>query len=187
MTTNIYILKLTDGKWYVGKTDDVLGRYQQHLRGYGSYWTKKYKPISLEKTIENVSHFEEDKVTKEYMAKYGIENVRGGSYCNIELDELQTDTLNREIWGAQNKCARCGRSGHFQKDCYAKTDISGNKLEVEVWCCETCEDEFDDYDACAKHEKYCGKSIVTCFRCGREGHYSTTCYAKFHMKGYYIR
>ena len=185
MTTNIYVLKLTDGKWYIGKADDVLNRYQQHLRGYGSFWTKKYKPVSLEKTIANASHFDEDKITKEYMATYGIENVRGGSYCNIELDDFQTETLNREIWGAQNKCARCGRSGHFQKDCYAKTDVSGNKLEV-VWCCEICDKEFEDESECAKHERTCGKQ-VTCFRCGRDGHYSTKCYAKFHIKGYYIR
>ena len=188
MTTNIYILKLTDGKWYIGKADDPTKRYQQHLKGYGSVWTKKYTPISLEKTITKASHFDEDKVTKEYMAKYGIQNVRGGSYCNIDLDDYQMETLNREIWGAQNKCARCGRSGHFQNDCYAKTDVNGNVFEeeIEIWSCDKCEAEFEDYDECENHEKSCGKTII-CFRCGRGGHISPECYAKTHVKGYYIR
>jgi predicted GIY-YIG superfamily endonuclease len=69
--TNIYILRLEGGKYYVGKSEDVINRYQQHMNGGGSSWTRKYKPISLEKTIENASPFEEDKITKEYMSKYG--------------------------------------------------------------------------------------------------------------------
>ena len=118
----------------------------------------------IEKTIEGASHFDEDKITKEYMAKYGIDNVRGGSYCNIDLDDFQIEALKTEIGGAQNKCARCGRSGHFQKECYARTDVDGNEF--------VSEDEEDR---------------VVCFRCGREGHISPECYAKTHIKGYYIR
>lgn len=164
MSTNIYILKLIANKWYVGKADNVLQRFQQHKSGYGSSWTKKYRPIMIEKIVERASHFDEDKITKEYMAKYGIDNVRGGSYCNIDLDDFQVEALKTEIWGAQNKCARCGRSGHFQKDCYARKDVDGNEF--------ISDDEEDD---------------VVCFRCGREGHISPECYAKTHIKGFYIR
>ena len=73
MSTNIYVLRLVGGRYYIGKSDNITNRYQQHLNGNGSAWTKKYKPVSLEKTIKNVSSFEEDKVTKEYMSKYGID------------------------------------------------------------------------------------------------------------------
>ena len=123
--TNIYVLRLEGGRYYVGKSDNVMNRYQQHLNGNGSAWTKKYKPLSLEKIIENVSSFEEDKITKEYMSKHGIDKVRGGSYVEIQLSKFHTDAVNMEIRGAKDLCTKCGRSGHFVKDCYAKTDASG--------------------------------------------------------------
>ena len=45
--TNIYILRLEGGKYYVGKSDNPTKRYQEHLNGSGSAWTKKYPPISV--------------------------------------------------------------------------------------------------------------------------------------------
>ena len=81
--TTIYVLRLEGDRYYIGKSDNVMNRYQQHLNGNGSAWTRKYKPVSLEKTIENVSSFEEDKITKEYMSTYGIDKVRGGSYVEV--------------------------------------------------------------------------------------------------------
>ena len=75
MSTTIYILKLRDGKYYVGKSDNVQKRFEQHLEGKGSAWTKKYSPINIEKKIPNASPFEEDRYVKEYMSKYGVDNV----------------------------------------------------------------------------------------------------------------
>ena len=79
MTTNIYVLKLEGNRYYVGKAQDPMRRYQEHMNGEGSAWTRRYPAVSLEETRTGVSPFEEDKVTKEYMAKYGIDKVRGGS------------------------------------------------------------------------------------------------------------
>ena len=42
---NIYVLKLKSGKYYVGKTNNVNVRLNDHIRSKGSTWTKKYKPI----------------------------------------------------------------------------------------------------------------------------------------------
>ncbi len=72
--TIIYILRLKDGKYYIGKTDNTLQRYQEHLEGRGSAWTRKHKPVDVMKVILNASPFDEDKCVKEYMAKYGTEN-----------------------------------------------------------------------------------------------------------------
>lgn len=65
----------------------------------------------------NVSPFEEDKVTKEYMYKYGIDNVRGGSYANVKLSNFHIDALNMEMWSVNDLCNICGKSGHFAKHC----------------------------------------------------------------------
>lgn len=123
---SIYILKLQDGKYYVGKSNNVIKRYQQHVEGTGSSWTRKYKPITLEKTVAQQSAFDEDKFVKEYMSEHGIENVRGGSYVADELTQQQIDSLKAEIWGANDLCNKCGRESHFYKDCYAKSDTEGN-------------------------------------------------------------
>lgn len=175
--TNIYILRLQGGKYYIGKSENPEKRFEEHKNGHGSSWTKKYKPIEILKIISKVSDFEEDKVTKEYMDKYGINNVRGGTYVSIELDEIQVETLKRELWGAKNKCTTCGRSGHFAKGCYAKTDIYGDEIYESDSEDESSDEEYEI------HSTY-RKQNVVCFRCGREGHYATTCYASRHVKGY---
>ena len=60
----------------------------------------------------------------------------------------------------------------------------------EVWCCEHCDKEFEEEYKCEYHEKYCNQKVndnVICYRCGREGHYATSCYASKHIKGYYLK
>lgn len=144
-TKMIYILRLANNKWYIGKSINVQKRYQEHLNGSVS-WTRKYRPIEIENTIDSDSPFDEDKYTKEYMSKYGINNVRGGSYCSINLDDEQMELLQREIWMAKNLCLRCGRN-HFIKDCYAKYDVDGYKL-----LCNRCGRDHNTNDCYAKYD-----------------------------------
>ena len=120
MPVNIYILKLQDECWYVGKTaSDVEKRVHAHMNGTGSAWTKLHKPIGIHVTFCNVSAFDEDKYTKEYMAKYGMDKVRGGTYVLPTLQKSQKDLIQKEIWGAQDRCFTCG-GNHFVYKCNNK-------------------------------------------------------------------
>jgi len=118
MTTTIYILKLNDNKYYIGKTNrPVNDRYQEHIEGNGSFWTKKYKPLYVIKQINNSSPFDEDRYVKEYMAMYGIDNVRGGSYNQEELTCETIRFLRNELRTSNNECYKCGSTSHFVSEC----------------------------------------------------------------------
>ena len=69
------------------------------MNGTASSYTKKYKPISIEKIIPGASPYDEYKYTIEYMGKYGINHVRGGVYVREALDSNEIDHINKQIWG----------------------------------------------------------------------------------------
>ena len=96
--TYVYTLACEEGKYYVGYTTCMFRRMSSHM-GYtssGAAWTKKYKPVHIvsvqlaDKTYENVR-------TLEVMKKYGIDNVRGGAWCSIDLTESLIKSLEERL------------------------------------------------------------------------------------------
>lgn len=151
----IYILQLQSNKYYIGKTSNPKFRLDSHFNSNGSAWTKKYRPIKLIKLIPNCDNFDEDKHTLKYMEKYGINNVRGGSFCQIKLTNENKNTIEKMINGASDRCYICGMKGHFANDCQEDNDNWGTIF----------------------HKLYkilMGKE--RCSRCHREGHSEENCY-----------
>jgi len=113
----IYVLQLEKNKYYVGKTNNVSQRLLSHYQSTGSSWTTKYKPIELYEMVDTYDDYDEDKYTLKYMKKYGIENVRGGSFTQIELSENQINTLQQMIKVQNNQCYKCDSKDHFMNNC----------------------------------------------------------------------
>lgn len=113
----IYILKLIENKYYIGKTISIPKRFESHIFGNGSKWTEKYKPVEMINYFEQISVFDEDNTTLVYMEKYGIENVRGGSFSKFVLSCTEIQTIKNMINTKNNTCFHCSLPGHFINKC----------------------------------------------------------------------
>ena len=186
----IYVLKLKSNKYYVGKTDNPNFRLNDHFDTNGSEWTRKYKPITIHELRPDCDSKDETNITQEYMEKYGIDNVRGGPWCRINIDD-QKQFIQNMINSESDNCYKCGKHGHFanqckktlvkkkvcgrcgrishtEENCYAKSHISGEYLS------DSDEEEYYSSE---------DDDLGACFRCGRLGHYANTCYASKDVNG----
>ena len=136
MTTTIYTLELENNKYYVGKSCVPKQRILKHFQEEGSEWSKLYKPIKVLSEVKGDA-FDEEKYTLIAMEKYGIDNVRGGSYCNVKLSQYDKDKALQTIRSISDKCYKCGKKGHFAKDCCEDNDSDENEL-CDGNYCEVC-------------------------------------------------
>lgn len=81
----IYVLKLVEDRYYVGRTINIFRRTQEHFTGVGSIYTRKYKPLKVVEVEEETTTDDERFKTMSVMEKYGWEKVRGSGWCSLEI------------------------------------------------------------------------------------------------------
>ena len=114
----VYVLKLVEGKYYVGESVDVRHRVWSHVNLNGSAWTKKYNVIKRIPTITSqMNDFWELNETLEQMKLRGIDNVRGSMFSNIQLSQGQRGLASHLLCEKDDLCRKCGSHAHFEKDC----------------------------------------------------------------------
>lgn len=146
-------------------------RLVNHFTGNGSVWTTKYKPKNVVEIIKDCEDFDEDKYTLKYMNKYGIENVRGGTFCQEKLDKTTISFINKMLIGNTNRCYNCGDSGHFASNCFKNKTYHNNS---------------NIFEKILKLFKCLSIKEIGCKRCGRISHETNKCYAKTNIDGDYL-
>lgn len=169
----IYVLQLTNNKYYIGKTNNPDFRIASHFNSNGSSWTKKYKPIKVIKLIPNCDEFDEDRYTKIYMNKYGVENVRGGSYSTIKLKYYQQESLEKELKTVNDKCYNCGKDDHYANECPNIPLVSD--INDQTIICYRCGRRGHLVDKCRAKTHIHNESLYKCYNCGRADHWKIFC------------
>jgi hypothetical protein len=93
----LYVLRLQNEKWYIGRSSNLERRFTQHMNGTGAKWTVLHIPINIHESRPLVSDEDEDLVTLEYMKQYGIYNVRGGTYCAVEFRPWHVKEIKKRL------------------------------------------------------------------------------------------
>ena len=106
----VYVLALQHGKYYVGITDDLPARMLEHGTGLGSAWTRlvcwrwsilrpsltlsQHPPVRIFERRETTNRHDEQSVTLDMMQRFGVDNVRGGSWVRETLTEQVSCAIN---------------------------------------------------------------------------------------------
>lgn len=79
----VYAIKLRDGCYYIGKSNDLNRRYLQHCTSkQGALWTCIHKPIEIDVARCDIT---EKQLTLIYMLRYGYKKVRGSVWCKLNI------------------------------------------------------------------------------------------------------
>jgi len=163
----IYVLLLEKDKWYIGYTDRKDGeRFTEHFTGQGSKWTQLYKPVQVMEWREGTLA-DENKVTLEYMQKYGWWNVRGGSYCHVDMSEPPKQLI--PALPPQLNTSDKQTKKIYKNSKWITIKPVNNTQEKKI-----------------NNQKLTQIHQGTCFRCGKDGHSEKACYVKKDVNGNYI-
>jgi predicted GIY-YIG superfamily endonuclease len=123
----IYVLNLEGGRIYVGKSKDystALSRIERHKNKTGSAWTREHPVVSVLEIFITNDVGAEEATTLRYVIDRGIDLVRGGSTCELNLSGASKEFYSKAIASATNKCYTCGLAYHFANECPKRSSIN---------------------------------------------------------------
>ena len=127
MRSGVYVLQLQNGGYYVGKSDDIDARVQQHKSGGGSAWCRhkggvvKEMPTVFHGSLGDISSWEMNETVTQ-MLLHGYANVRGWEFTSCgPLSTGELDMIKHVVMGQADACRNCGNGGHFAESCLTST------------------------------------------------------------------
>jgi len=93
----MYVIQLSNNKWFIYFSESFLEAaiFTECKALYE--FVRENEPIRIQKTKMVNSLLKVDYFVKKYMMKYGIDNVRGGTYSNIHLSDHLYHSLVSEL------------------------------------------------------------------------------------------
>lgn len=129
----IYVLQLDNKQppsYYVGKSNDINQRIQQHTDGTGASCVAGEAFTSVEPltkgSVDDMESWERNEVLTR-MFEFGIDNVRGWMYTFKVMPIQQKVSAFDQICEKFDRCRKCGRGTHFVRDCQA--------MSADLWSC----------------------------------------------------
>lgn len=128
----VYVLELEGGRVYVGKSQNVSRRAEQHTGGRGAAFTKLYRPtgrlLPRLGSLDGDGDGPERDETLRQMEARGCNMVRGWKFTGRTLTAQDRAEIEANVRELRDLCRRCGREGHFSHACEHATDRHGKRL-----------------------------------------------------------
>lgn len=144
--TRIYVLRCAKKKYFVGKYKSNDAIFDKNIRNYKSVcaWTERYSPVS----VQEIMTASVDDTVISYMKKHGIENVRGGSWQQMELTDAQICCIKKMI-NPMPKPVESKRNEEIKLD----------------WPCDICNMGFNTFEEAEEHEGTCSSNKSSSLTC----------------------
>ena len=141
-------------------------RVWEHIDGHGAKWTAKYPPVEGKEILymqDNLKLADENRITLEMMAKYGVRNVRGGDWCKLKMTRNEIRDLEKKIKTSKSKSRGPAKKKSDSRGFCIRCSKRQRKNIAKPLCGE-CYDIWIFYANSDYQEKccnYCGKKSRT--------------------------
>jgi len=89
----LFIIKCQQEKYYLGLSNSFVSIFFKHFNDIQNDWINIYKPIQILDIFQFKTLNDLDYYVLYYMYKYGIDNVRGGSFNKIVFDSISYNNI----------------------------------------------------------------------------------------------